>query len=79
MQFPASLVPVSPRDTDDFTLVDLSIGYRLPDRWGLLSLEVNNVFNEQFSYQDLNFYDLDTNNPRFIPDRTIFARVTLNF
>ncbi len=62
-----------------FFLVDASVGYRLPNRRGILSLEARNLFDEHFLYRNANFMTPELVNPRFIPTRTIFARVTLNF
>ncbi len=67
------------RDRDDFVLVDAAIGYRLPKRRGILSLEVRNLLDEGFLFQDVNIQLAEPSNPRFIPDRTILLRLTLNF
>ncbi|WP_258039448.1 TonB-dependent receptor domain-containing protein [Nitrosomonas ureae] len=64
---------------DKFFLVDASIGYRLPNRRGLFSLEARNIFDESFLFRNVNFQTSEPVNSRFIPTRTIFARVTLNF
>ena len=66
-------------DREDFITVDAAVGYRLPQRRGLLSLEVRNLFDEKFLFQDMNIQSPVPSNPRFIPDRTIFARLTLSF
>ena len=39
----------------NFWLTDLGIGFRLPRRLGVIALEVRNLFDERFSYRDLNF------------------------
>ncbi len=65
--------------TDDFVLFDAAIGYRLPNRRGLVSLEGRNLSNETFFYRNVNFQLNEAITPRFIPTRTFFARVTLNF
>jgi hypothetical protein len=67
--------------TEDFFILDTAIGYRLPKRRGIISLEVKNLLNEDFLFQDL---ELRTSEPfkvarDFIPDRAILARITLNF
>lgn len=64
---------------DKFFLVDASVGFRLPNRRGIISLEGRNLFDEYFLYRNANFMTPELINPRFIPTRTIFARVTLNF
>jgi Flp pilus assembly protein TadD len=65
--------------TSEFSVVDAAIGYRLPARYGLVSLEVKNVFDRSFSYQDLNFQTSQAQSPRFLPTRTIQLRVALHF
>jgi len=66
---------------ETFIVADAALGYRLPNRRGIVSLEAKNLFNEDFIYQDLAFVTADpfNFNPRYIPDRTIFARITLSF
>ena len=58
-------------DHDDFWLVDLAIGYRLPKRHGFITVGVANLTDEKFNY-----FDTDLNNPRIQPDRSYFAQVT---
>ena len=68
------------RDEDEFLLVDLSVGYRLPKRQGILSIGVENVFDREFFYQDINMQSPGAlAQPRFIPDRRIIARATFAF
>ena len=67
------------RSRDDFILIDAAVGYRLPRRRGILSLEVRNLLDEEFLFQDMNIQLAEPSNPRFIPDRTILLRLTLNF
>ncbi len=66
-------------DSDDFVLVDAAIGYRLPRRSGILSLEARNLLDEEFLFQDVNIQRPEPSNPRFIPGRTILFRLTLDF
>jgi tetratricopeptide (TPR) repeat protein len=69
------------QESEDFAVVDAAIGYRLPKRRGIVSLEARNLFDEQFLFQDLSFKTSDQIgiSPRFIPDRTILFLITLNF
>ncbi len=67
------------KDREDFFIVDTSIGYRLPRRWGIFSFDVNNLFDEDFLYQDVNIQTADPSEPRFVPERTFVARFTINF
>ena len=40
------------RRDDQFWVLDASIGYRLPRRWGLITLEGRNLLDEHFRFQD---------------------------
>jgi tetratricopeptide (TPR) repeat protein len=59
---------------DDFWTVDASIGYRLPGRYGILSLEARNLFDKSFRYQDT-----DPASPTIQPERMVLFKVTLSF
>ena len=64
---------------DTFFLLDSVIGYRFPNRRGILSLEGRNLLNKKFFYRNINFLQAEATSPRFIPTRTFFVRLTLNF
>ena len=57
---------------DDFWLIDLAVKYRLPKRYGFVTVGVNNVFDKDFDY-----FDSDTDNPLMQPGRFVFGKVTL--
>ncbi len=59
---------------DDFWIVDASLGYRLPKRRGVLSLNVDNLFDKEFRFQDV-----DPENPSIVPERMAYFRFTLSF
>ena len=61
-------------DGDQFEVVDLTLGYRLQERRGLLSIGVKNLFDEEFRFQDT-----DPANPQLQPERFAFARINLVF
>ncbi len=63
---------------DGFFLVDAEIGYRLKKRLGTLSLEVLNLFDQEFYFQDDNFQTSEPKNPRFVPDRQVFLRFSVS-
>ena len=65
--------------TEKYFLIDASLGYRLPNRRGILSLEARNLFDEHFLFQHINYSTSQAVDSRFVPTRTIFARVTFNF
>lgn len=77
------LPDADPRLTEgnsDFVLLDTALGYRLPNRRGILSFEGRNLSDEQFYYRSYNFQFNEMNtSSRFIPTRTFFVRLTLNY
>lgn len=60
--------------SETFWLVDAAIGYRLPKRYGFITVGVSNLFDKEFR-----FFDIDFDNARIQPVRTVFGRVTLAF
>jgi outer membrane receptor for monomeric catechols len=66
---------------DDFTLVDVAVGYRLPKRYGIVSLAVQNISDKEFDYRD-NSYRVSQDEPMvgpYLPERSVMARLTVNF
>ena len=61
-------------DDDSFWVADLAIGYRFPKRFGLATVEVRNLFD-----QDFHFQDTDPSNSALVRERAMFARLTLSF
>ncbi len=59
---------------DDFWVLDLTIQYRLPQRFGLISVGVKNLLDETFNFQDTNPAE-----PMVVPERFFFGRFTLAF
>jgi tetratricopeptide (TPR) repeat protein len=59
---------------DDFWTMDAEIGYRLPQRYGFISVGATNLFDENFK-----FFEIDVNNPTVQPARTFFIKFTLAF
>ena len=66
-------VPPTP-SKDEFWVIDTSLGYRLPNRYGLISLEVKNLLDRQF-----NFQDTDPDNPQILPERYVLLKLALSF
>ncbi|MGB5467518.1 MAG: tetratricopeptide repeat protein, partial [Sedimenticolaceae bacterium] len=66
---------------DDFFLVDLAVGYRLPKRSGILSLGIKNVFDKDFKYQDNSYreFSSEASTGPYFPDRTIMGQLTISF
>ena len=57
---------------DDFVLVDPAISYRLPMRYGFITVGATNVFDQNFR-----FFDRDLKNPSIQPDRMFYGKITL--
>jgi tetratricopeptide (TPR) repeat protein len=57
-----------------FWLVDASIGYRFPKRFGFLTVAVRNLFDKDFK-----FFEVDPNNSRITPGRQVFCKATVAF
>jgi hypothetical protein len=60
--------------SDDFWTVDAGINYRLPKRYGFVTVGATNLFDERFK-----FFNTDLRNPSIQPTRMVFGRVTLAF
>ncbi|MEI2768499.1 MAG: TonB-dependent receptor [Nitrosomonas sp.] len=75
--------PRSPKTTqsgiDAFVLLDFSTGFRFPKRRGMFSLEGRNLLDENFYFMDDTYKAAEAVAVRFIPDRSIFVKMTLNF
>jgi Flp pilus assembly protein TadD len=59
---------------DDFWLANAAVSYRLPKRYGFVTVGVTNLFDKDFEYADTDF-----ENPSIQPERYIFGKVTLAF
>ena len=57
---------------DRFWIFDASVGYRFPKRYGIATVEVRNLFDRQFQYQDT-----DPFNPVVWPERSVLFKITL--
>lgn len=66
-------------DSGDAWLVDASIGYRLPGRHGIVSLEFSNLLDQKVQWQDDTFRSSEQQTRRFIPERAVMARLSLDF
>ena len=62
---------------DDFVTVDAGISYRLPNRYGFLTLGAINLFDKKFKYFDRDTSGAVIRNPSVQPDRTVLFKVTL--
>ncbi len=64
---------------NSFILVDTAIGYRFPKSYGLISFEIKNLLDKQFDYRDRQFQMNEQRTPEFVPERTFFTRITINY
>jgi tetratricopeptide (TPR) repeat protein len=71
-----------------FWVVDASVGYRLPKRWGFVSLQALNLFDKdldsEFQETDISYENIGEEgfalpNSRIYPQRLILARFSLSF
>jgi outer membrane receptor protein involved in Fe transport len=69
---PSGIGGVYQRGSDDFWLFDAAVNYRLPKRYGFITVGVRNLFDREFHY-----FEADWKNPAIQPDRFFFAKVTL--
>jgi len=60
-----------PSGQDSFWLFDAAVGYRFPKRYGRLTFEVKNLFDQQFRFQDT-----DPGNPLIKPARLALLTFT---
>jgi hypothetical protein len=74
----ARLSPDNERDNDHFNLM-AEIGYRLPNRLGIISLRGTNLLDKKFYYRDNNFRISEKQIARFQPDRAISVSAIINF
>lgn len=66
-------------DSDRFWIADLTLGYRFPKRRGLLSLEVRNLFDQEFRFYDLDFQSAQPRVPIIQPDRLVLIKLALSW
>ena len=59
---------------ESFAVVDAGVGWRVPGRAIIGTLQVRNLFNSGF-----NFQDSDPAHPTFIPRRLLLGRITFSF
>jgi tetratricopeptide (TPR) repeat protein len=72
--FSSSLSPDPVSGSASFWVTDASLGYRLPGRLGMVSLDVKNLFDRRFQFQETDFFA-----PAFARRRTVLARASLTF
>jgi outer membrane receptor protein involved in Fe transport len=77
--------PLSPTNLtegdSEFFIADVSVGYRLPNRRGILTASVYNLFDEEFEYRDDSFrtFQDEAVVAPYVPERTLRVQLSLNF
>ena len=67
-------------ESENFTLINVSWGYRLPKRQGIITLEARNLFDQHFASRTTVLNQvIKSLNPLDIPERTLFGPLILNF
>ena len=79
VKYQSSLLSPPKPGNDHFWIIDAAIGYRLPNRWGIVSFGVKNLLNEQFNFEEINSQHRKAVSPQFQPDRVLFGQITLSF
>jgi hypothetical protein len=64
---------------DSFATIDAAIGYRFPDARGGVVLEVSNLLDESFKYEDDNFRSTIRQRADLLPERMVLVRAVVNF
>jgi tetratricopeptide (TPR) repeat protein len=82
--------PDSGAESDQFWVMDISLGYRLPARRGLFTLSAMNALNTTFSYYDINHSPFEASDPaaentaaqmapQYWPEQLVLAQLALYF
>ena len=72
LDFQPPFLPITQRENS--LVFDAFLKYRLPNRYGILSVNIDNIFNKKFRFQDV-----DPENPGIKPERVVTFRFTLAF
>jgi len=73
--------PVTVETSSNFNIADFIVGYKLPKQKGNINLQINNLFDKSFIYQDNGQFNADSFNinSRYLPEQTILVNLTLFF
>ena len=66
-------------DDEDFMLMDVMLGYRLPNRYGTLSLSVTNLFDKSFRYYNFVLPGATEQVSVIQPERQVIMKMTIAF
>ncbi|MEP6601618.1 MAG: TonB-dependent receptor, partial [Nitrospirota bacterium] len=73
--FPAAAAGLT-NEGSRFWITDAALGYRLPQRRGIVSFEIKNLFDRRFGYQDADLNG-EPKLPLFSPDRLFLLKLYL--
>ncbi len=65
------------KDHEDVVLLDAMMGYRFPQRLGILTAEIQNLTDQNFLFQNPNVLRPTIGNQRFAPDLTGIVNLTI--
>lgn len=71
---PASFTYQTQKDSDSFWIIDASIGYLLPKGFGLINLQLKNLFDTDF-----HFLEIDPDKPEFSRGRLFLLQFSKSF
>ena len=74
LSVPPGPFPIFVDGEDKFWVFNTSLGYRLPKRYGVIAVKINNLFDQDFRFQDT-----DPDNPRIFPERLVLLTFTLTY
>ncbi len=67
-------------DQDEFGLCDAEIGWRLPKKFGMVSLSATNLFDREFNFYGVDYYrSTQPLSPEIRPERQILLKATFSF
>jgi tetratricopeptide (TPR) repeat protein len=59
---------------ESFWIADAGFGYRLPNRLGTLSVDMRNIFDQNYRFQETDLFSR-----RYAPERTVLLRASIAF
>jgi TonB dependent receptor len=78
---PLSESPEAPEGTESFLTIDAALGYRFPERRGVISVEARNLTDKRVKFQDDQFRtrgNVFAVSP-FFPERAVFLLINLSW
>jgi len=66
-------------DKTDFWVFNALIGYRIPNRYGIIEIGVKNLFDNNFKYEGNNLDSRKFLQPLFQQDRSIYGKIKISY